>query len=372
MVFILNPILTEPVKGNLLDERWATNGWAGVGKQRQVSSERGDGGQMKRKHLRMQGWDFTSPGWYFLTLCTKNMRSEFGTVVNGHMTLNEAGRIADKFWREISEHFPRAFVDEYVVMPNHVHGLIQLTATDWSIEGHRERLEAFSKPVAGSVSTIVRSYKSAVSKALGRSVWQSRFYEVRARDDAARTNIRRYIRDNPLNFEAVMHCGEPQFWGNKALLNLPKVGFLASRGKASLHGALPINPGEAIISGFLSPMERAVFREGLVRKWPMICITACHTYTACRVGIEGACRALEFNTYTACRVGMEGACREGRLLVISPFGQAREAPNARSAVWCNQYVLAHCNRAVIGRLNPDGMLACILHEADAEKEIIYL
>lgn len=305
-------------------------------------------------HLRMQGWDFTSPGWYFLTLCTQNMQSVFGTVVNGHMTLNEVGRVAEKFWCGIPEHFPRAVVDAHVVMPNHVHGLLQLTITDWDINGLTARREAFGKPVAGSVPTIVRSYKAAVSKALGQSVWQSRFYEVRARDDAARANIRRYIRDNPLNYDAVMNCGEPQFLGNKALLNMPKVGFLASRGQDQLHGILPIKPGEGLMSGFLSPMERAVFRAALNYKRHMIWVLP--------TGLD----AIDGNT--ACRVAIE----EGRLLVLSPFDPALDAPSARRAVWCNQYVLAHCVRAVIGHLNPDGMLACILHEATPEKEIIYL
>jgi len=311
----------------------------------------------QRKNIRMQGWDFTSPGWYFLTICTKNMRSVFGTVVNGHMTLNDAGRVAERCWREIPEHFPRAVVDEHVVMPNHVHGLLQLTAAGWGINGLTARREAFGKPVAGSVPTIVRSYKAAVSKALGQSVWQSRFYEVRARDEAARANIRRYIRQNPENFDAVVNGGEPQCLGNKALLDLPKVGFLASRGKNAPHGKLPLKPGEAIMSGFLSPMERAVFKAGLAHKRPMIWVLphGLNTLTACREGL-------------ACRVAIE----EGRLLVLSPFDPALGAPNARRAAWCNQYVLAHCNRAVVGHLNPDGMLACILAEADPEKEIIHL
>lgn len=308
----------------------------------------------KRNHLRMQGWDFTSPGWYFLTLCIKNMHAAFGTVVNGRMNLNQAGRIADQFWREIPEHFPRAVVDEHVVMPNHVHGLLHLTPDGWTLHGFTARREAFGKPVAGSVPTIVRSYKSAVSKALGKSVWQGRFYEVRARDEAARTNIRRYIRDNPLNYDAVMNCGEPRYLGNKALLEMPKMGFLASRGHNAPHGNLPIKPGEAIISGFLSPMERAVFGAGLAHKRPMIWVLpagldAIHRLTACRESIE-----------------------EGRLLVLSPFDTALEAPSARRAVWCNQYVLAHCERVVVGHLNPDGMLACILHEADPEKEVTRL
>lgn len=309
----------------------------------------------RRKNIRMQGWDFTSPGWYFLTLCTQNMRSVFGTIVNGRMILNDAGRHADAFWREIPVHFPRAVVDEHVVMPNHVHGLLCLTAAGWDIQGFTARREAFGKPVAGSVPTIVRSYKAAVSRALGESVWQSRFYEVRARDEAARANIRRYIRANPENYEVVASGVEPASLGNKALLAGPKLGFLASRGATTPHGSLPLKPGEAIMSGFLSPMEQAVFQAGLDHKRPMIWVKPW---------------GLDVDGDTACRVRMEVAA--GRLLILSPFEAAVEAPSARRAAWCNLYTLAHCDRLAIGHLNPGGMLACLLSEADPEKEIIYL
>ena len=306
----------------------------------------------QRRPLRMQGWDFTSPGWYFLTICTKNMRPAFGTVVNGRMVLNEAGRIADQCWREIPTHFPRAVVDEHLVMPNHVHGLLHLVDRPTPCRGPL-KLEAFGKPVAGSVPTIVRSYKAAVSREMGESFWQGRFYEVRARDEAARANIRNYIRFNPQNYHAVMNCGEPQYLGNKALLEMPKVGFLASRGNGAPHGQLPLKPGDVIISGFLSPMERAVFRAGLEHKRLMIWVQSW---------------GLDVHGDTACRVAIE----EGRLLVLSPFDAEFEAPSARRAVWCNQYVLAHSDHMVIGQFNPDGMLACILTEADPDKEMVYL
>ena len=305
----------------------------------------------RRKNIRMQGWDFTSPGWYFLTLCTQKMRAVFGTVVGGHMVLNKAGRTADTFWREIPAHFPRAIMDEHVVMPNHVHGLLCLANRPPACRGP---MEAFGKPVAGSVPTIVRSYKAAVSRALGESVWQGRFYEVRARDENARANIRRYIRENPRNYDAVMNSGAPRLLGNKALMAMPTVGFLASRGPASLHGEMPLRSGEAIISGFLSPQERAVFMAGLQHKRPMIWVMP--------EGLEA------FPCHTACREAIE----EGRLLVLSLFGAAIETPSARRAAWCNQYVLAHCDRAVVGHLNPDGMLSCILAEADPAKEIVRL
>ncbi len=306
----------------------------------------------RRKNIRMQGWDFTSPGWYFLTLCTQNMRSVFGTIVHGRMILNDAGRHADAYWREIPAHFPRAVVDEHIVMPNHIHGLLQLVDRDTACRG---RLEAFGKPVAGSIPTIVRSYKAAVSRALGESVWQSRFYEVRARDEAARANIRCYIRANPENDEVVASGVEPASLGSQALLSGPKLGFLASRGSSSPHGSLPLKPGEAIMSGFLSPMEQAVFRAGLEHKRPMIWVKPW---------------GLNVDRDTACRVRL--AIAAGRLLILSPFEACVEAPSARRAVWCNLYTLAHCDRLAIGHLNPGGMLACLLSEADPEKEIIYL
>jgi hypothetical protein len=298
----------------------------------------------------MQGWDFTSPGWYFITICTQGMRSEFGTVVNGRMMLNQAGLLADRCWREIPAHFPRAVVDEHVVMPDHVHGLLHLVYGATACRGSmdtacRGPLEAFGKPVAGSVPTIVRSYKAAVSRALGYSPWQGRFYEVRARTELARANIRRYLRDNPRNYHALANAGAPQYWGNRVLLDLPKVGFLASRGKASLPDAWPARSGEVILSAFLSPMERAVFQAGLARKQPMIWVQPW--------GL------------TACREAME----EGRLLVLSPFAADIASPSARRAAWCNQYVIAHANRLVVGHLTPDGMLACILSEASPDKEI---
>ncbi|MFZ4397301.1 MAG: hypothetical protein ACOYOU_16925, partial [Kiritimatiellia bacterium] len=146
----------------------------------------------------------------------------------------------------------------------------------------------------------------------------------------------------------------PRCLGNRALLDLPKMGFLASRGVATLSGNLPVRPGEAILSGFLSPMERAVFKAGLAHGTPLIWVKPW--------GLHDGADA----------PSIRSALEEGRLLIVSPFDDTIEAPSARRAVWCNQYVLAHCNRMVVGHLNPDGMLACVLSEADPEQEIAYL
>ena len=184
-------------------------------------------------------------------------------------------------------------------------------------------------------------------------LWHRNYWDVIVQDEEALANIRRYIINNPQNYEAVMQCGTPRMLGNAALLDMPKMGFLASRGDASPHGNLPLKADEAIISGFLSPMERAVFNAGLEHKRPLIWV-------------------MPFGAGLMHQTRTQRAIDEGLLLIVSPFPDSIEVPSLRRAAWCNEYVLAHCNRLVIGHLNPSGMLACILSEVTPEKEIIYL
>jgi hypothetical protein len=86
---------------------------------------------------------------------------------------------------------------------------------------------------------------------------------VIVRDAQALGNIRRYIRENPANAPELVTSAQPTYWGDQRLLDRPKLGFLASRGENRPHGVLSIRKGEVIMSGFLSPMERALFRAGL-------------------------------------------------------------------------------------------------------------
>lgn len=309
-----------------------------------------------RQSIRKTGWDYTSAGYYFVTINTRKGRSLFGAVVNGRMVLNEAGRVAEQCWRDIPKHFPSVGMDEFVVMPNHLHGVLHLQSAG---EGNR----------SASLGDVVGAYKAAVSRILSRgrqlptrfdeptaagasAVWHRNYWDVIVQDETALDKIRNYIRFNPQNFDAVMQVGEPQFAGSRELLKLPKAGFLASRGVEPPHGRLPLQSGEAIISGFLSPMERAVFAAGLKHSRPLIWVKPW--------GLAG-------ETPQA-----RTALAENRLLILSPFSAALDAPSVRRAAWCNQYVLAHCDRMVIGNLNPGGMLSCILSESDPDKDIVYL
>ena len=308
-----------------------------------------------RQSIRLKGWDYTSPGWYFVTINTHESKALFGVVVNGRMVLSEAGRVAEEEWRKSAELRKGLVLDEFVVMPNHVHGLVRL-------EGYGQGFDAsnpcFGNPVAGSLGVFVGAYKAAVSRCLGRMglvhqtpTWHRNYWDVIVRDDEALANIRRYIRNNPHNYDMVMQCGEPRMLGNAKLLELPKMGFLASRGEG-LDASSPYRPGEAIISGFLSPMERAVFKAGLKQKRPLIWVKPWGMGTPDRME--------------------QAALDAGLLLIVSPFPDSIDAPSVRRAAWCNEYVLTHCDRMVVGHLNPSGMLACILSERPPELEIIYL
>ncbi|MBI5806738.1 transposase [candidate division TA06 bacterium] len=160
-----------------------------------------------RKSIRLPEYDYSQEGAYFITICTHGRSCLFGKIVNSRMELNGHGEIADKSWREIPQHFTNVLLGEYIIMPNHIHGTIIIIEPP-SETRHAVSLPSgasFGKPQAGSLSTIVRSYKSAVTRQINvvraknePAIWQSRFYEHVIRNDKSYNKIRRYIVDNPL------------------------------------------------------------------------------------------------------------------------------------------------------------------------------
>ncbi|MEI6647779.1 MAG: hypothetical protein WCP12_17210 [bacterium] len=327
-----------------------------------------------RQSIRKRGWDYAAKGWYFVTICVQDMRPVFGTVVQGKMVLNDVGRMVQEMWLAVGHFHPEYHLDEFVVMPNHVHGLVRLEGRPNDLPVRTGKPDGLPLP---SLPDFVRRFKSTADVAWRKMVvgadrcvcqpsgrgacpdtmrngklWHRNYWDVIVRDDEALANIRRYIRNNPQNYDMVIQCGEPRLLGNAKLLELPKMGFLASRNEANPHGSLPIKPGEAIISGFLSPMERAVFKAGLAQKRPLIWVKPLGMGTPDRME--------------------QAALDAGLLLIVSPFSDSIDAPSVRRAAWCNEYVLTHCDRMVVGHLNPSGMLACILSERPPELEIIYL
>ena len=315
-----------------------------------------------RQSIRKRGWDYTAAGWYFVTINTHRARPWFGVIVNGKMILNEMGRLAEEEWRKSASIRPGIVLDECVIMPDHMHGLVRLPEGRQGPQGRDASRPYACGAASGSLGALVAGYKAAVSRQARRrglagaddEVWHRNYWDVIVSDAQALANIRRYIRNNPQNAMSALQASEPKFVGNRALWDRPKIGFLASRGPASPHGRLDLKANEAILSGFLSPMERALFKSGLAKGKPMIWVKP-----------WGLNEGLD---HPATRRAMD----DGRLLVVSPFDAAAEAPSARRAAWCNQYVLAHGDRIVVGHLTPGGMLACLLSEAKPDMEIIYL
>ncbi|MEW6181024.1 MAG: transposase [Chloroflexota bacterium] len=80
-----------------------------------------------RRSIRLKGYDYSQPGAYFVTICTRDRACLFGTVVNGEMRLNEWGEIVLWTWRDLPNHVPNVQLDAFVIMPNHVHGIIIIT-----------------------------------------------------------------------------------------------------------------------------------------------------------------------------------------------------------------------------------------------------
>jgi putative transposase len=158
-----------------------------------------------RHSIRLKEHDYTQPGAYFITICTKQRQCLFGDIVAGEMQLNNIGKIAFNYWQEIPDHFSHIELDAFVVMPNHLHGILLITHRPSRVQDScASTTEQFGKPVTGSISTVIRTYKAAVSRQIniiwntkGLSIWQRNLYEHIGRDEKSLNNIRQYIIENP-------------------------------------------------------------------------------------------------------------------------------------------------------------------------------
>ena len=124
-----------------------------------------------RRSMRLREYDYCKSGWYFVTLCTHNRECLFGTISEGEVLLNDIGRIVSNCWMELANHFPYIRIDEYIVMPNHLHGIIIIDRGDANLYHQPCRGEAFlpqnASPlqnshgtVPGSLSAVIQNLKS--------------------------------------------------------------------------------------------------------------------------------------------------------------------------------------------------------------------
>jgi len=162
----------------------------------------------ERKHIRLKGYDYCQAGEYFVTICSRAREHLFGEIVDGNMILNVIGTTANECWTEIPSHFPNVEIDAFVVMPNHVHGIIRIMddpGRDVQLNIPTDKYHSKISPKAGSLAVIVRTYKAAVTTICRKHGidgfgWQSGFYEHVIRNDRSLARIREYIANNPLHW----------------------------------------------------------------------------------------------------------------------------------------------------------------------------
>ncbi|MGM1057416.1 MAG: transposase [Bacteroidota bacterium] len=169
-------------------------------------------GKFKNKYriasTRLQTWDYGWNGAYFITICTQNRECFFGDIIDGKMQLSETGKIAHKFWIEIPNHFSFVKLGEFVVMPNHVHGIVimdnNLETSNSENNGETPNLGVSAKNEKwkpGTLGVIINQYKRICTinarKINTEFGWQSRFYDVIIRNDRAFHAISNYIIQNP-------------------------------------------------------------------------------------------------------------------------------------------------------------------------------
>lgn len=161
----------------------------------------------QRRALRLRGYDYAQPGAYFVTICTRKRSCLLGDVADGKMILNDYGRGVEACWTTISNHFPHAQLDAYVVMPNHVHGIITIAKAVGARfprpRGINEGGETppLREPTLGKMVAYFK-YQSAkrinvLRHTAGEPLWQRNYYEHVIRDEVALNRIRQYIAENP-------------------------------------------------------------------------------------------------------------------------------------------------------------------------------
>jgi putative transposase len=152
---------------------------------------------------RLKGWDYSRAGWYYVTICTQGRACHFGAMTNAQLIKTTAGEIVAEEWQRTPLIRPAVELDEWVLMPNHLHGILVI----------REAEEPATQPgtvngslKTGSLGAIIGQIKSISKKRINSAgvagfEWQARFYDHIIRDDRGLANIRAYIVNNPAQWE---------------------------------------------------------------------------------------------------------------------------------------------------------------------------
>lgn len=180
--------------------------------------------RQERKLNRWGGYDYAQPGWYFVTICTKKRRHFFGKIRDRYMCLNTCGSILYRQWNWLEKQYPHVRLDAFIVMPNHIHGILIIDADNAAAQNEHQKMNNDTVPVgtgrdlslheqnrqspqinktrAKSLSQLIGAFKTTSSKIIRQSgcgdfSWQRSFYDHIIRTQESYFKIRRYIQYNP-------------------------------------------------------------------------------------------------------------------------------------------------------------------------------
>lgn len=151
-----------------------------------------------RKRNRLKGYDYSLSGYYFVTICVKDRKKYFGKIINRKMYTNKIGEVIEKYWEEIPRYYVNCLVDEHIIMPNHIHGILVVKNVG---------TEQCSVPTKyGTLSKIIKSFKDVSTKTIRNKyihdfTWQRSFYDHIVRSEKSLYAIRNYIKYNPYKWE---------------------------------------------------------------------------------------------------------------------------------------------------------------------------
>lgn len=178
-----------------------------------------DSPRRHRRSIRLKGYDYRQPGAYFVTICTYRWQSLLGKVIDGEMVLNSVGRIVEKEWLKAAVVRSNVTLDEFVIMPNHLHGIIVMGDSNVGATCQVDPTRAHSVicasdtkrakgPKAGSLGAIIGQFKRTATLRINRlrgtrrkPVWQRNYYEHVIRSDESLNRIRAYIHYNPARWD---------------------------------------------------------------------------------------------------------------------------------------------------------------------------
>ena len=180
----------------------------------------------RRRSLRLQGYDYSRPGAYFITICTKNGECLFGEIVADKMVMNDAGKMVQRIWNDLTLRFMNVELDELIIMPNHIHGIIILhgrgepcvrpdathtiVLVDHKPGDHKDRPYG---TLPDTVGRIIQAFKSETTHAyihgiknngwprFSGKLWQPNYYDHIIRNEKQFNKIRDYIINNPKKWQ---------------------------------------------------------------------------------------------------------------------------------------------------------------------------